>query len=132
MFGEIAEVACENHETNELLFSHLQAFVHTHDMSPPTKAYNNETDYPPKTHSEDETPERNHSINDNLNTNIHIPIPVKRKGRLPFKRLKSTCEIAPRRKKTVHANHTSSTNNGVSINLVFGVAKLCSLLLATC
>jgi len=36
-FGEIAEVACENHKTSELLFAHLQVFAHTHDMSFPTK-----------------------------------------------------------------------------------------------
>jgi len=69
-FGEIAEVAWENHETSELLFAHLQAFAHTHDMSHLTKAYNIETHYPAKTHLGDQTPQRNNSINDGLNTDI--------------------------------------------------------------
>ena len=51
-FGEIAQVACENHETSELLFVHLQSFAHTHDMSHSTKAYNIETHYPTRTNWE--------------------------------------------------------------------------------
>jgi len=50
-------------------------------MSPPTKSYVIEADYLPKSHFGDETPERNDSMNDNMNTYIHNPIPVKRKGR---------------------------------------------------
>jgi len=106
--------AHENHEATKLLFAHLQAFANTHDMSLPTKAHNLQT----------ETPQTSNSINDNLNQPIHSPIPVNRKGRPPNKRLKSTCEMAQKQKKTVHNKRTSSSNNVVSINLVWYASTL--------
>ena len=110
-FREIAEIACENHETSELLFAHLQSFAHTHDMSHSTKAYNKKTHYPAKSNLGNRTPQRNNSINDRVNTNIHSPEPVSRKGRPPYKRLKSASEMSQSRKKAVPAKRTSSGNN---------------------
>jgi len=57
------------------------------------------------------TPQRNISMNDGVNRNIHSPEPVSRKGRPPYKRLRSACEIARSRKKAVTAKHTSSRTN---------------------
>jgi len=101
-FGEIAQVACENQETSELLFAHLQSFVDTHDI---------ETHYPARTNLGNRTPQRNNSMNDGVNTNIHSPEPVSRKGRPPYKRLRSACEMPRSRKKAVTAKHTSSRRN---------------------
>jgi len=72
-------------------------------MSPPTKAYNIET----------KTPQTNHSINESLREHIHSPILVGKKGQPPFKGLNLVYEMAPKRKNTIHANRTSSSNNDI-------------------
>jgi len=80
---------------------------------------------PKKVHNlQIETPQTSNSINDSLNQPIRSPTPVNRKGRPPNKRLKSACEMAPKRKKTVDKKRTSSSNNVVSINLMWYASTL--------
>jgi len=74
-------------------------------------AYNIETHYPARTNLGNMTLQRNNSINDGVNTNIHSPEPVSRKGRPPYKRLRSACEMPWSWKKAVIAKHTSSRTN---------------------
>ena len=50
-------------------------------------------------------------MNDGVNTNIHSPEPVSRKGGPPYKRLRSACEMPRSQKKAVTGKHTSSRTN---------------------